>query len=298
MSNKLIINFTPTGMIPTKKLTPHVPVSVAEIVEDVHRASELGITMAHVHARLADSGEPTYNKEIYGAILEGIRQYAPYLVVCVSLSGRNFGELHQRAEPLTLEGNLKPDFGSLTLSSLNFHTTASRNAPDMVQSLARVMKEKGILPELEVFDAGMINYAHYLEKKGLIEGPYYYNLLLGNIASAQANFLHTGMLINDLPQNAFWALAGLGHEQLKMNAMAIAMGGGVRVGIEDNIWYDVEKKQLARNIDLLQRVHTLAEIHEREIMSPQEFRKEMNMEPGNGVYGRKQRVPNIENVWQ
>ena len=150
MDDKLVINFTPTGMIPTKKMTPHVPVSVSEIVEDVHKATELGITMVHLHARDAKTGEPTYEKEVYGEIIEGIRKYAPYLVICVSLSGRNINKLELRADPLSLEGFLKPDYGSLTLSSLNFNNTASINSPETVQGLAAIMKEKGIVPELEV----------------------------------------------------------------------------------------------------------------------------------------------------
>lgn len=85
--------YTPTGMIPTKKMTPHVPVSVSEIVEDVHRATDIGITMVHLHSRDAVSGVPTYEKVVYAEIIEGIRKYAPELVICVSLSGRNFGEL-------------------------------------------------------------------------------------------------------------------------------------------------------------------------------------------------------------
>ena len=98
--SKIIINFTPTGMIPMKKMTPHVPVSVQEIVEDVHRAVEIGITMVHVHARDPVSGEPTYHAEIYQNIISGIRQFAPDLVICVSLSGRTFREFEKRVAPL------------------------------------------------------------------------------------------------------------------------------------------------------------------------------------------------------
>ena len=159
MNPNLIINFTPTGMIPTQAMTPHVPVTVSEIVEDVHRACELGITMAHLHARDEQTGEPTYKAELYGKIIEGIRRFAPDLILCVSLSGRNFKQLDQRAEPLELTGDLKPDMGSLTLSSVNFNRQASVNEPKMIQDLAHRMKERGVLPELEAFDAGMINYA-------------------------------------------------------------------------------------------------------------------------------------------
>ncbi|MBT8274020.1 MAG: 3-keto-5-aminohexanoate cleavage protein, partial [Bacteroidia bacterium] len=85
MDNKLIINFTPTGMIPTKNMTTHVPISVSEIVEDVHRVSELGITMVHLHARDEVTGKPVFEKEVYADIIKGIRTYAPTLVLCVSL---------------------------------------------------------------------------------------------------------------------------------------------------------------------------------------------------------------------
>tara|TARA_R110000744_G_scaffold37930_1_gene86777 strand:- start:512 stop:1381 length:870 start_codon:yes stop_codon:yes gene_type:complete len=287
MDDKLVINFTPTGMIPTKSMTPYVPVSVSEIVEDVHKACELGITMVHLHARDPISGEPTHEKEIYGEIIEGIRKHAPYLVICVSLSGRNVKKLELRADPLMLEGPLKPDFGSLTLSSLNFNQTASINSPSMVQDLAALMKEKGIVPELEVFDIGMINYSKYLERKGLIKSPYYFNLLLGNIACAQADILHTGVMIRDIPEDSIYSLAGIGNQQLKMNSLAIAIGAGVRVGLEDNIWFDTSRTKLATNIGLLERIHTIAKANDREIMTPQEFRLKMKLEPGNGKYGRK-----------
>lgn len=286
MGKELIINFTPTGMIPTKDMTPHVPVSVSEIVDDVHKASEIGITMVHLHARDAITGVPTYKKEVYAEIIGGIRKYAPELVICVSLSGRDFVELEKRSDPLFLDGNLKPDMGSLTLSSLNFNKTASVNSPEMVVDLATIMKERGIVPELEAFDIGMINYAKYLERKKLIVAPHYFNLLFGNIACSQANLLHSGIMINDVPEDSQWSLAGIGNEQLKMNSLAIAVGGGIRIGIEDNIWYDTARTKLATNSDLLKRVHLIADANERKVMTPKNFRLKMNLQEGNGKYGR------------
>ena len=282
----LIINFTPTGMIPTKEMTPHVPVSVSEIVENVHEAFEIGITMVHLHARDEVTGKPTYRREVYGRIIEGIRKNSKDLILCVSLSGRGIKEFIHRADPLQLEGNLKPDMGSLTLSSLNFNKTESVNSPEMIQMLAQEMKNKGILAELEAFDAGMINYAKYLESKGLLEPPHYFNLLLGNIACAQADLLHAGMMVRDLPPHSLWSFAGIGNAQLMMNSIAIASGGGVRVGLEDNIFYDHDRKHLARNIDLIRRIHTLAEANERKVMKPEELRKILNLNPGHGSYGR------------
>lgn len=287
MNENLVIDFTPTGMIPTKSLTPYVPITASEIIEDIHLASELGITKVHLHARSYENESPTYHKEKYAAIIEGIRKFAPDLVVCVSLSGRSYTKFEERSDALELEGFLKPDMGSLTLSSLNFNKIASINSPDMIQALAEKMIKLGIVPELEAFDAGMINYAKYLIKRGLLEPPYYFNLLLGNIACAQADILYAGIMIRDLPENSIWSLAGIGDEQLKMNSVAIAIGGGVRVGLEDNIWYDSERTKLARNIDLIKRIHIIADANGRKVMSSEEFRKKMNLETGFGKYGRK-----------
>ena len=283
---KLIVNFTPTGMIPTKEMTPHVPITVQEIVEDIHRAVEIGITMVHLHARDEQTGEPTYRAEVYSRLIAGIRKFSKDLVVCISLSGRAFTEFEKRVEPLMLDGDVKPDMGSLTLSSVNFNQQASINSPEMIQSLAREMKHRGILAELEAFDAGMINYANYLESKGLLEPPHYFNLILGNIACAQADVLHAGIMIRDLPPNSLWSLGGVGDYQLRMNSIAVAIGGGVRLGLEDNIWYDLARTRLARNADLIHRIHRLAEDNEREIMTPTELRGLLNLEPGNGRFGR------------
>jgi uncharacterized protein (DUF849 family) len=281
-----VINFTPTGMIPTREMTPHVPLTVDEIIEDVHQAWEVGITMVHLHARDEGSGEPTWHAEIYARIIDGIRRFTKELVICVSLSGRTFQEFDKRAAPLSLTGDLKPDMGSLTLSSVNFNQVASMNSPDMIQALAAEMQRRGILAELEAFDLGMINYARYLEKRALLQPPHYFNLLLGNIACAQADLLHAGLMIRELPPDSIWSLAGIGNAQLMMNAIAIAAGGGVRVGLEDNIWYDDSRTRLARNVDLVRRIHRLAEAHERPIMHPDRLRAILNLQPGHGRYGR------------
>jgi len=282
----VIVNFTPTGMIPTKEMTPHVAVAPGEIVEDVRRAVDIGITMVHLHARGAATGQSTCSAAVYGEIIAGIRSFSPDLVICVSLSGRRVKEFEKRAEPLQLEGDLKPDMGSLTLSSLNFNREASVNSPEMIARLAGEMRARGILAELEAFDAGMINYAKYLEKKDLLKPPHYFNLLLGNVACAQADLLHVGIMIRDLPDHSYWSLAGIGNHQLFMNSVAIAAGGGVRVGLEDNIWFDTARTRLASNSDLLRRIHCLAEANERKVMSPGRLRELLNLQGGHGKYGR------------
>ena len=283
----LIVNLAPTGMIPTKEMTSHVPISVSEIVEEVHQACEIGITMVHLHARDPEKGEPTYTKEIYAELIEGIRRFSTVLVICVSLSGRTFSEFEKRAAPLQLDGDLKPDMGSLTLSSVNFNRVASVNSPDMIQKLALEMKTRGIVPELEAFDAGMINYSRYLAKKQLIQPPHYFNLLLGNIACAQPDLLHLGVMIRDLPPGSLWSVAGIGDAQLMMNTVSLAAGGGVRIGLEDNIWFDRSRTVLATNTLLVKRIHELAAIFGRQVMRPGELRARLNLGSGSGAYGRE-----------
>ncbi len=273
MSNGLIINIAPTGMIPTKEMTRAVPVTPAEIVEDVLEACELGANMAHVHARDSATGLPTHEKDVYAAIIRGIRRKNKDLVICVSTSGRDSSEFEKRSAVLELEGDAKPDFASLTLSSLNFNKQASINSPDMIQALAAKMAERGIRPELEVFDLGMINYAKYLVRKRLLTPPYYFNLILGNIACAQASLLNLGLMTMELPDGALWSAGGVGRVQLKANAMAIVEGGGVRVGLEDNIWYDEERTRLASNRDMVKRVVEIAGALGRKPYSCSEARK-------------------------
>ena len=262
----VIINFCPTGMVPTKKMNASVPITVSEIVEETHAAFELGITMVHLHAR-NDDETPTYKQSVYRDIFEGIRKHCKGLVICGSSSGRNWPEFEKRSEVLELQ----PDMCSLTLSSLNFMTQASVNEPDMIIRLAEKMQAYGVVPELECFDLGMINYGRYLIKKGFITGPRYWNLLFGNIAGMQADWMGLSAAINAVPDGDFIALAGLGQDQLPVSAMAIAQGLGVRIGLEDNLWFDRNKKVPASNTMLLARVNQLLAIHERPYMLAHDF---------------------------
>ena len=271
--DKFILNFTSTGMIPTKEMTPHVPVAPREIVEQILEVAELGVNMVHLHARDIETGLPTYKKEIYSEIIRGIRKENKDLVLCVSTSGRDFCEFEMRSEVLELNNELRPDFASLTMSSLNFNKQASINEPEMIKNLARKMLENNIKPEMEVFDMGMINYAKYLIRKGLIYPPYYFNLILGNIACAQANVMSLGLMINELPEGSIWSVGGVGDKQLMMNVMSLVAGGGIRVGLEDNIWFDNDRTRLATNYELVKRVVVVADALGRKPYSSKEARE-------------------------
>lgn len=267
-----LINVCLTGMIPRKKDTPHVPVSPEEIVADAVAVHEAGAQIVHVHAR-EESGEPTWKASIYEKILSGIRRECPDMICCVSCSGRDWPDFERRSEVLDLTGPAKPDMASLTLGSLNFPMSASVNAPEMIQRLATKMAEKGIRPELEVFDTGMVAYSKFLERKGFLDGKKYFNLLLGSLGMIPATIGDLGALVNALPDNSTWAAAGIGVFQLPMNTAAIVAGGGVRVGLEDNIFYDSGKKKLATNAELVQRVVRLAEECGRRLATAAEARQ-------------------------
>ena len=129
------------------------------------------------------------------------------------------------------------------------------------------------MPELECFDLGMINYGKYLINKGILQGPYYWNLLFGNVAGFQSNLLQVGTALAELANEEYVSLAGLGDYQLPINSLAVAMGYGVRIGLEDNIWWDKQKTIPASNIDLLKRLHQLMLIHEKTTFSSVDFGK-------------------------
>jgi 3-keto-5-aminohexanoate cleavage enzyme len=117
----------------------------------------------------------------------------------------------------------------------------------------------------------MINFGKYLINKKIIEGPYYWNILFGNIAGLQANLSHLSFALAEIPEDHFVSIAGLANDQLPMNATAVALGYGVRVGIEDNIWWDTKRTKYCTNLELVKRIHQLIEIHQKEFFEPKEF---------------------------
>lgn len=267
-----VLNLAPNGMIPTKALTPHVPVTPEEVVQDIAACMEEGgITYVHLHARDAD-GVPTGDAATYAKFIEAIRNRYEDLAICVSCSGRFDPSFKGRSEVLNLKGDLKPDMASLTLSSLNFSKSASVNSPETIIQLADKMLENGIRPELEIFDVGMLNFAHYMIQKGHLKPPYYFNIILGNIFSAQAKASHVAAILAELPEHSIWSMGGIGHAQLPSHLLSFSQGGGIRTGIEDNIWANDKKDTLATNPLLVKRIHALAAIAERPMMDMLTFK--------------------------
>jgi uncharacterized protein (DUF849 family) len=290
----VIVNFCPTGMIPTKALTPHVPLSPAEIIEDACHALELGVAIVHLHARERD-GTPTYRAELYETMIVGIRSHFPEAIVCVSCSGRTFPEFERRSEVLDLPAWARPDLASLTLTSLDFPTGTSQNSPEMVIDLATKMAERGIKPELECFDYGMISAANLLIREGVLQPPFYFNLLLGSRYSVPASARHLSGMLVDLPPGSHWSAAGIGLYQLPMNTLAIAMGGHCRVGLEDNIYHGLDRRELATNTGLVVRLKQLCETYGRPFATPVEARALLGLGEARGS-GAKARQANSQVV--
>ncbi|MEI6716678.1 MAG: 3-keto-5-aminohexanoate cleavage protein [Candidatus Saccharibacteria bacterium] len=269
---KVIINLCPTGMVGVKSDNPNIPITPNEIIADVLACADLGVSIAHIHAR-EENGKPSWRKEIVAEIIAGIREKNDSIILNTTTSGRDWGEFEKRSDCLDLSGDLKPDMASLTIGSMNFIKSASINEPDMIERLAIKMKEKGIKPELEVFEPGMVNKANYLIQKGIIDSNSpYFNILLGSLGTSPLTPISLASFISQLPQGAVWSLAGIGNYQLDANLAAISFGGGVRIGLEDNNYLDREKNVLATNVALVERITKFIRDAGLEIATPQEAR--------------------------
>jgi uncharacterized protein (DUF849 family) len=284
--DKLIINAAITGMIPRTSDNAAVPVRPDDIVAEAKRVYDCGASVIHVHAR-DESEEPTYERSVYEPIIQGIREACPGMIVSGSTSGRKHKLFEQRSEVLAC----RPDLGSLTVGSLNFPKQASVNEPEMIQALATAMREAGIVPEMEFFDIGMIDYARdFLIPRGFITGPLYCNLLLGSLGTAAATPRNLVAMVDALPEGTTWSATGIGRFQFFVNCLAISMGGHVRVGLEDNLWMDEERTLPATNASLIERVVAVAEAMGRPVASPAEAREIIGISPGEEAAKRYERL--------
>jgi uncharacterized protein (DUF849 family) len=268
--DRVIVTAALTGMVPTKAQTPYVPITEAEIVADALACRAAGASIVHLHVR-DDDGAPDYRAERYRAVIREIRRRSD-LIICVSTSGRAFQQLEKRAEVLYLDGDERPDLASLMVGSVNFPTQVSVNSPDTIRRLAETMLANGIKPEIEVFDTGMLNYAKYLDGKLALPRPLYFNFLLGSLGGIPGRSHDLARLLQDMPDGSVWSAAGIGRSQLPISVAALLEGGGVRVGLEDNIYYDRDRTVLASNQSLVERVVRIAHELERTVAVPDEAR--------------------------
>ena len=265
----LIINAAITGMVPMPADNISLPVTVGQIIAEARRCADVGASILHVHARGGD-GAPTWRAEVYREIIDGIRSHCPGLLISGSTSGRLWPEFEKRSAVL----DCRPDLASLTPGSLNFPAAASVNPPQVVCELAVAMKQRGVMPELEFFEIGMIDYVRdYLIPRGFLQAPFYANLLLGSLGTLAASARNLVHMVDALPAGTVWSAGGIGRSQFQINHLAIAIGGHVRVGLEDNLWMDAEKTDPATNVRLIERVVRVAEAAGRPIANPATTRK-------------------------
>ncbi|SES83051.1 3-keto-5-aminohexanoate cleavage enzyme [Natronincola peptidivorans] len=268
---KLIITIAPTGNVPTKELNPNTPITADEIVETVKKCRELGASIAHLHVR-DEAGQPTSDRGLFKEVVDKIHEEKMDVITQLSTGARGGGNTPEwRSQML----DLNIEMASLATGSSNFPNAVNANAPELIQHLINTMKENGVKPEIEAFDMGMIDNARYLMKKGILEGPLHFNLVMnvpGSIAGTPRNLIH---MVESLPPDSTWSVTAIGKAHVPLLTMAIAMGGHVRTGLEDIL--EIRKGVPASNEMLMERVVGIAKAVGREIATPEEARKILSL---------------------
>lgn len=270
---KLIITVGITGSRITREQTPHIPIYPEEIAQSGIDAWKAGASVLHIHVRDPKTQLGTQNLTIFKEVVDRIRGQTD-AILCLTTSGipgRNL-PIEERLQPLALN----PELVSFDAGSINMGTNVFLNPPEFLEALAKATLAKGIKPELEVFDVGMVyNCLRYFDK-GLLKPPLHFQFVLGTLGGMPAtpkSFIH---LTEIIPQGSTWSVIGIGTGQLPMAVMGMMMEGHVRVGLEDNIYYS--KGVLAKtNAQLVERVVRIAKEFGREVAHPFEARKILSL---------------------
>lgn len=269
---KLVITVAVTGSLPTRKKTPYVPITPEEIVAAGVRCEQAGAAVIHVHARNPRDESPSTDFRLFEEIYHGLREKTR-LIVQISTGGRAGMAYEQRSDRLAL----RPEMASLTTGSVNFPDSVYANSPELIERLARDMKTYGIKPEMEIFDVSMIRNAVELAERGLADPPLHFDFVLGLKGAIPATIENLVHLKNTIPPGSTWTAAGIGAAQLPMNVHALLMGGHVRVGLEDNIYF--RKGELAPNERFVERMVRLAVEFGRGVATPDEARRILSLGP-------------------
>ncbi len=272
--DKLVITAALTGAEVTRAETPHLPVTPEEIAADAQACHAAGAALVHVHAR-CDDGRPTQDGAVYARILAAVRERCD-VIVQTSTGGAVGMSPQERLQPVLL----RPEMATLTTGTVNFGQAVFMNPLPEVETFARTMLAHGVVPEIEVFDTGMIDAALLLVKRGILALPLHFDFVMGvpgGIGATPKNLLH---LAESIPAGCTWTVAGIGRHQLPMAALAIVLGGHVRVGLEDNIYY--ARGVLATNAQLVERVVRLARELGREVATPFEARRTLRITQRSG----------------
>lgn len=270
--DKLIITAAICGAEVTKEHNPNVPYTIEEIGYQAETAYKAGASIIHLHVR-EDDGTPTQNKERFKLAMDEIRRRCPDVIIQPSTGGAVGMTDEERLQPT----ELYPEMATLDCGTLNFGgDEIFVNTENTIKNFGKIMIERDIKPEVEVFDKGMVDYAIKFHKQGFIKAPMHFDFVLGVQMSASARDL--AFLVDSIPQGSTWTVAGIGRNQFPMAALAIVMGGHVRVGFEDNTY--LEKGVLAKtNGEQVEKVVRLAKELGREIATPTEAREILGLKP-------------------
>ncbi len=264
--DKLIITAAICGAEVTKKNNPNVPYTVEEIGREAESAYNAGASIIHLHVRY-DDGTPTQDKKRFRECIEEIKRRCPDVIIQPSTGGAVGMSDEERLQPV----ELLPEMASLDCGTLNFGgDEIFVNTESTIKNFGKTMIEKGVKPEIEVFDKGMIDYAIRFAKEGYILKPMHFNFVMGvQIAATARDLVY---MVESIPEGSTWTVTGIGRHEFPMATMAIVMGGHVRVGFEDNVY--ISKGVLAKsNGELVEKAVKIARELGREIASPDEARE-------------------------
>ena len=247
--NKIIITVAVTGSVGDRSKHPALPVTPKEIAESAVEAHSSGASVAHIHVRDPETGEPSMSIELYKEVVERIRGSSDILINLTTGAGARivpddlnpvglgpgttWSSPEKRTEHVV---KLKPELCSIDVGSMNFGPRVFANAVPHIKDMANRIKEAGVKPELEVFDFGHIEIAKSLLEKGLVKNPPVFQLCLGIPWGIPANSKNMLLMKECLPSDAIWAGFGIGPASFPMVAQSTLLGGHVRVGFEDNFY--------------------------------------------------------------
>ncbi len=263
----VIITCAITGAETTRERQPNLPITPQEQALAARDAVAAGASIIHLHVREED-GKPSQRPERFKEAIDAIRKAAPGVIIQISTGGAIGESIENRAKPLAL----KPEMASLNVGTMNFGDDVFWNHPKDVVGLAAKMKENGVMPELEIYEAGMLEQAFKLKQKGVISDPMHVQFVLGVPGGMSGEPRNLHHLVSMLPEGIHWGVAGIGRYQLPLAVQALVMGGHVRVGFEDNIFY--KKGEVAQsNAQLVQRIARLASELGRPVASTADARR-------------------------
>lgn len=292
MRSDIIITCAVTGSGNSQDKHPDLPITPKQIAESAIDAAKAGAAVVHCHVREPESGKPSRRVDLFEEVVERIRASETDVVINLTAGmggditfgpGETPMDIHPESDvagPLErLEHVAKtlPEICTLDCGSLNFGdgNTIVINTPDMLRVMAKRIQELGVKPEIEAFDTGNVWNARVLCEEGLIGSQPLFQLCMGIPFGAEATAKHLSVMIDSLPADAVWAGFGIGRMQMPMMAQVAAMGGHVRVGLEDNLY--LERGVFATNAQLVEKARKIIELMGANVMTPQQARDHLGL---------------------